>query len=218
LSERFVVLTGCSGGGKSSLIGELRRRGFAVVGEPGRRVVREEVARGGGALPWSDMRAFLDRVVEVALEDRQAAERSEGWVFFDRSLVDAGAALENLGVDGALAALCEERRYRQQAFFAPPWREIYVGDAERRHGFDEGVAEYERLTRAYAALGYDAVPLPKTCVPARADFVLARLASGGCATPGEQEAEEHAVRERRDQDRDDGGRRDREDEATEKHG
>ncbi len=35
--DRFVVISGCSGGGKSTLISELSRRGYDVVEEHGRR-------------------------------------------------------------------------------------------------------------------------------------------------------------------------------------
>jgi hypothetical protein len=37
LNEHFVLITGCSGGGKSTLLAELRARGHPVVEEPGRR-------------------------------------------------------------------------------------------------------------------------------------------------------------------------------------
>ena len=37
--DRFIILSGCSGGGKSTLLAELARRGFATVEEPGRRIV-----------------------------------------------------------------------------------------------------------------------------------------------------------------------------------
>jgi AAA domain len=40
--NRFVVISGCSGGGKSTLLIELGRRGYATVEEPGRRIVKEE--------------------------------------------------------------------------------------------------------------------------------------------------------------------------------
>ena len=40
--NRFIILSGCSGGGKSTLLAELARRGFATVEEPGRRIVIEE--------------------------------------------------------------------------------------------------------------------------------------------------------------------------------
>jgi len=60
-------------------------------------------------------------------------------------------------------------------FLAPPWREIYVSDPERRHGFEDAVAEYDRLTEAYGALGYDVVTLPRAGVAARANFLLGVL-------------------------------------------
>ena len=59
--DRFVVISGCSSGGKSTLIAELGKRGHAAVEEPGRRIVKEELASGGSALPWVDRIAFALR-------------------------------------------------------------------------------------------------------------------------------------------------------------
>ncbi len=61
---RLIVISGCSGGGKSTLLDELRARGCAVVSEVGRRLLREELACGGTALPWADPTAFLRRKIE----------------------------------------------------------------------------------------------------------------------------------------------------------
>jgi predicted ATPase len=85
----FVTLSGCSGGGKSTLLAELARRGYATVEEPGRRIVRQELAENGSALPWIDAGAFLRRAIAMALADREAAAGHQGWVFFDRGLIDA---------------------------------------------------------------------------------------------------------------------------------
>jgi predicted ATPase len=173
--ERFVVISGCSGGGKSTLLAELARRGHAVVDEPGRRIVRDELQRAGAALPWVNGTAFARRAIEMALADRVAASRLAGWVFFDRGLVDAAAALEHLTGEPAPATLGGAHRYHQRVFVTPPWREIYVEDAERRHGFDAAVAEHERLVEAYASLGYTVVMLPKSAPARRADFLMRAL-------------------------------------------
>lgn len=174
MSDRFVVLSGCSGGGKSSLLAELARRGFATVEEPGRRIVAEEVANGGSALPWVDAAAFARRAIDMALADIESAP-GEGWVFFDRGLVDAAAALEHLTGEPLVQRLVRAHGYYRQVFLTPPWPEIYVTDPERQHGYDEAVAEYHRLVQAYAALDHEAVVLPKVDVAARADFVMAML-------------------------------------------
>jgi predicted ATPase len=54
LENRFVLISGCSGGGKSTLLAELSARGYPVVKEPGRRIIAGEFASGGSALPWGD--------------------------------------------------------------------------------------------------------------------------------------------------------------------
>jgi predicted ATPase len=175
MSDRFIVLSGCSGGGKSTLLAELRRRGHGVVEEPGRRIVELELESGGGALPWMDMAAFARRAIELSLADRDAARALPGRVFFDRGLVDAATALEHATGEATAERLGRSHRYNRTVFLTPPWPEIYAADPQRRHGFEEAVAEYERLRRVYSMLGYRAVELPKVGVETRADIVLAEL-------------------------------------------
>jgi predicted ATPase len=177
LSDQFVLITGCSGGGKSTLLAELRARGHEVVEERGRRIVSQELEAGGHALPWVDPLAFTHRAIEMALADREAAKTRSGWVFFDRGLIDAASALEDRTGQPVLEALDALHRYHRRVFIAPPWPEIYVTDDERRHAFEDGLPEYRRLEKALPALGYEVIRLPKVAVAARADFVLTTLSS-----------------------------------------
>ena len=175
--DRFVVISGCSGGGKSALLEELRRQGYPTVEEPGRRIVKEQLLVGGTALPWTDKVAFARRCIAMALSDRKAARRLKGrWVFFDRGLIDASVALRHLTGEPALNAIKRSHRYHQRVFLAPPWPEIYATDNERRHSLDAGVAEYQRLVNEYPALGYEVTILPKVGIAERAEFVLRTLA------------------------------------------
>lgn len=174
MAKRLVVISGCSGGGKSTLLAELTRRGFAAVDEPGRRIVAEEMAGEGRALPWVDLAAFAERAVAVAREDFSHAAGLEGDVFFDRGLIDAASALAS-AQGGALEDIVGDVRYHEQVFLTPPWPEIYQEDPERRHGLEAGIAEYERLLVDYRALGYDVHLIPKAPVGERADYVIERL-------------------------------------------
>src|SRR5690348_14895470 len=163
--DRFVIISGCSGGGKSTLLEALSRRGYPTVEEPGRRIVKEQLLGGGTALPWIDKVAFARRAIALALSDRKAARRLQGrWVFFDRGLIDASVALWHLTGEAALSAIRHAKRYHQHVFLVPPWPEIYVTDSERRHNLDAGIAEYQRLVDAYPALGYEVTVLPKVGV------------------------------------------------------
>jgi predicted ATPase len=173
--DRFVVISGCSGGGKSTLVAELASRGYAVVEEPGRRVVQEEIAVNGAALPWADGAAFARRVMAAALADRAAARRLDGWVFFDRGLIDAATALQHMTHEPTLERIGLLHRYHRRVFFTPPWPEIYATDAERRHDLDAAIAEYDRLLSVYPSLGYEVIALPKVGVSERAEFILHTL-------------------------------------------
>lgn len=176
--DHFVMISGCSGGGKSTLLAELGRRGYTVVAEPGRRIIAEARAGTGGALPWEDPAAFARRAMAMSVADYQT---SSGLTFFDRGVVDAAVALEaTSGESGAP----EIARYRyDHLFLAPPWPEIYEKDEDRRHSLEKALSDYERVERAWRDADYAPVTLPRTDVARRADFVLAVLAgqlpSGG---------------------------------------
>jgi predicted ATPase len=157
------------------LLVELARRGFATIEEPGRRVVREELASGGDALPWIDTVAFVRRITAMAQAGYEAARSLPGPVFFDRGLIDAAVALKHLTGEVALTDLAARHRYASPVFLAPPWSELFATDAERRHDFTSAVAEYDRLAAAYPALGYDVVLLPKVSIAKRLAFILERV-------------------------------------------
>ena len=119
--------------------------------------------------------SFARRAIALALADRATADPHGGWVFFDRGLIDAAAALQHLTGEPMLTIYGQEHRYHSRVFLAPPWPEIYVTDTERHHGFDAAVAEYQRLLDVYPLLGYQVTVLPKVSVRERADFVLNTL-------------------------------------------
>jgi predicted ATPase len=172
---RFVIISGCSGGGKSTLLAELSRLGFATIEEPGRRVVREELTSGSDALPWSDLNAFVQRITAVAQLDYEGGRALPGPVFFDRGLIDAAVAFEHLTGEPIPADLSLRYRYSSPVFLATPWPELFASDAERRHDFASAVAEYDRLAAAYPALGYDVILLPRVSVAERLAFILERV-------------------------------------------
>lgn len=172
MTERFILLTGCSGGGKSTLLNTLAAQGFATVPEPGRRIISEEVACGGTALPWVDMGAFARRAMEVARTDLEAAQHCEGAVFFDRGLIDAAVALEHCGGAKVRDTFGATLPYARRVFVLPPWPALFVNDAERQHSFDAAVQEYQRIEQSLDDLGYHRYVLPKVTVEERAEIIL----------------------------------------------
>lgn len=178
-----ILLTGCSGGGKSTLLAALARRGYATFEEAGRQIVREETASGGRGLPWLDMDHFVDLMLARASAQFAAARAVPGPAFLDRGVIEAFAWYRRTGrtVPAPVEAAARTLRYGDPVFMAPPWPEIFAGDAERRHDLSAATAEYEAIVAVLAELGYRTVELPRIDVEARADFVLAAISAS--ATP-----------------------------------
>lgn len=168
----FFVLTGGPGVGKTTLLHALRSRGEICVEESARAVIREQVETGGAAVPWIDPDAFAHTTAarDIAVFDRLARETRR--VFFDRGILDSWRA-NGVPPSPALAAALRARRYNRRVFVAPPWREIYATDSERRQDWAEAEATFERILSNLDELGYEAVLLPKVSVAERAAFVLA---------------------------------------------
>ena len=164
-----ILITGCSGGGKSTLLSELNRRGYAIVEEPGRRLIA------AGITPWADLGGFLAAAAAMARADLGWHASATGPVFYDRGLIDALAGLERLDQGETADALDRMRPYLGGVFLAPPWPEIFVSDGGRQHDFGAAMAEYDHLARLLPDLGYEPMELPRTCVQDRADFVLDAL-------------------------------------------
>ena len=177
MPQRYVI-SGCSGSGKSTLLDALAVRGETVVQEPGRRVVRQQMGAGEDGLPWGDAQRFVDLCAATAIADFDAVVAPCNRAFFDRSFVDVAAAVARTGLrmPAGLPDALRTKRYCTTVFMSPPWRELFRQDAERRHGFDEAVAEYDALVPAYRGLGYRLEFLPSTSVVERLAFVLAVVA------------------------------------------
>lgn len=177
LSNIFTLITGCSGGGKSTLLDALGSRGYGTISEPGRRILASEIAGSGKNLPWVDMKAFAHSALNMARSDLKSAKGLSGTVFFDRGVVDAAVALQAAGGAPFSETLGTKLHYSRTVFLAPPWPEIFLEDEERRHDFKSAFEEYHRVEAALDELGYYAYVLPRASVEDRVAFVLDKLAS-----------------------------------------
>ena len=167
-----IILSGCSGGGKSTLLEALAARGHTTVAEPGRRIVRAELARGGTALPWLDVAAFAHACIDLALADLAAVAHHVGPVFFDRALHDNAIGLASLGLP--VPASAQVKPY-SRVILLPPWPEIRTTDPERRHDMGQALAEYDALTVGYPALGYPVTIMPKATLADRITWLSQTL-------------------------------------------
>ncbi|MGQ4273161.1 AAA family ATPase [Terrihabitans sp. B22-R8] len=176
-TDRFFVVTGGPGSGKTTLIEALRSIGHAATEEAGRGIIRHQSAIGGQALPWHDRVAFAELMLSWEMRSHEAAHLQSGPVFFDRGAPDVVGYLRLSGLPvpehAERAALAF--RYNRRVFVAPPWEAIFVQDTERRQDFAEAVLTYETMRKTYQGYGYEIVELPIAQLAERVAFVLAEV-------------------------------------------
>jgi predicted ATPase len=175
-TDRFFVITGGPGSGKTTLISALD--GIHRMPEAGRAVIQDELATGGGALPWRDPLAFAEKMLQRDIASWDTALQLDGPVIFDRGIPDVAGYLQlsGIAVPAHLVQAATERRYNRRVFIAPPWQAIFTQDAERKQTFAEAEATYRVMQTTYTKLGYELIALPLTSVEDRAAFVRAAIA------------------------------------------
>lgn len=170
----FHVVTGGPGSGKTTLIDALADAGFSRTVEAGRAIIQDQTAIGGPALPARDPVLFAELMLSWELQSYRSAQARPGPIFFDRGVPDIAGYYRLIGrtVPPHVATAADRFRYNRRVFAAPPWKEIFGQDAERKQSFDEAVRTFEAVTGAYRDFGYELVLLPLAPIPQRVEFVL----------------------------------------------
>jgi predicted ATPase len=177
-ADRFFVITGGPGSGKSSLLDALEAKNYRRSVEAGRAIIHQQVAIGGRALPWDDRLLFAELMLGWEMRSYEIAQQTAGIVFFDRGIADVAGYLRliNQPIAEHVQQAIARFRYNRRVFIAPPWQDIFIQDRERKQDFDEAIRTYEALRATYTDCDYDLIELPRAPVDERLQFVLDHLA------------------------------------------
>lgn len=164
-----VVITGVVGGGKSTVLDELKKSQIRVIDECARFLITKFQKEDPNKLPWNNRQVFQDIVESMQIENHKYNPRA----FFDRGLPDeiAYRTMYGMKVPMDLIDKCNKHRY-DRVFVFPPWEEIYKQDDVRKESFQEACKIYDLLVEGYGRLGYSLIEVPKTSIKERTDFIL----------------------------------------------
>ena len=131
--NELVVISGCSGGGKSTLLSELEKSGYSIILEVGREIVKEQIASGGQITPWQNPDQFCELMIRRSVEAYLLArdmKADKGVVFLDRSILDGVSYFKTMETKepDKYDQLIRDCGYHSVVFMAPPWEEIFVTD------------------------------------------------------------------------------------------
>lgn len=173
-NPNLYVITGGPGTGKTTVLYELRRRGFGIAKEVARQIIREQVESGGDAVPWADTKHYTHLMLERQIESFLALATASSPTFCDRGIPDVlcYSRIIQLADCSAISSACQTFRYNRKAFLLPPWPEIYTTDSERKQTLDQAIETYHLMLAAYRDCDYEIVEVPEGAVEFRADFIL----------------------------------------------
>lgn len=175
MSRRFFVITGATGAGKTDIINELKKRGYHCVEEVARHIIQEQTRIDGDAVPWKNLQRFKKMMLDQFIKTyAQAMKHAEEITFFDRDVLDLIAYDRLTGQEPSLELQKAVKTlvYNNKVFVLPPWKEIYLNDAERKQTYEETVKIYDNLVKVYKEYGRELIEVPKMSVEKRADFII----------------------------------------------
>lgn len=174
MSNKWYVLTGGPGSGKSTLITELQKRGHNTVKESARNYTNKQSKHGISAQTIRKNEKAFQEAVFKEKEIIHDALSEEVLTFFDRGYHDTVAYLEHFGHEVAdfIEEVCGEFKYAKVFLLDMlPYEndEARIEDEETAHGI------HAALKQAYEESGHEVIEVPVMPVKERADFVLQHL-------------------------------------------
>jgi predicted ATPase len=170
------ILTGTPGSGKTSILHELKRQGYAVVEEAATDVNARELGL-GNAEPWLQP-DFIDSIVRLQKQRQlEAATLPVELQWYDRSPICTLALSRYLGYPASASLVEEIERieregiYQRRVFFI-----AHLGFCQptevRKITFEESLVFEKIHEETYASLGYDLLKIAPEALSERVHRII----------------------------------------------
>lgn len=173
------ILTGTPGSGKTSILHELKSKGYAVVEEAATDIIALEHMHSN----FEEWRQpdFIDKIVSLQKQRQiEAASSPYEIQFYDRSPICTYALSQHLRYPPSACLLEEMERiereniYQKQVFFIENLGFCQPTEA-RKISFEESLV-FEKIHLAtYASFGYSLIKIPPYPLPQRVESIIERF-------------------------------------------
>lgn len=177
MKTKKIVITGGPGTGKSTLINELKKRGYTCLEEISRQVTLNAKKDGIDQLFLTNPLLFSELLLKGRHQQYQEADKLNADItFFDRGVPDVLAYMDFIGdtYPPSFINACENAVY-DTVFILKPWEDIYISDNERYENFEQALEIHDCLLNTYQKYDYNLIDVPFGSIKNRTDFILKAL-------------------------------------------
>ena len=171
-SNRYVI-TGVPSSGKTTVLEELKKRGFVIYPEAARVLIDKEIAKGKSIKDIRRNEAeFQKKVLMIKVGTERLAPKDKV-VFFDKAIPDSIAYYQVCGLDPEeVLKFCYKKQYKKIFFFEQlPFENDYA-----RVEDNKTVKNLNKLLKkGYEDLGYKVISIPAISVQERVEKILSEI-------------------------------------------
>ncbi|WP_136482824.1 AAA family ATPase [Cognatitamlana onchidii] len=181
MSIKKIVITGSAGTGKTSVINNLKTKGYYCFDEFIRELTSETKKEVDASNHVSnpivfakDSLEFNSRLLKGRIDQFNKADNTNKNIcFFDRGIPDVLAYMDvfNQAYNATFIEACTKHQYTS-VFLLPPWKAIYKTDSGRFESFEEVLKIHNQLESTYTKLGYPIIKVPFGTVEERTRFII----------------------------------------------
>ncbi|MDQ3020366.1 MAG: AAA family ATPase [Bacteroidota bacterium] len=171
--NNYFILSGAMGGGKSTILKQLREKGYLCIDEPARQILEEQRSIEGEGVPEKNPELFVQLMLSRSINQYKINSKYNDVVFFDRGIPDliAHADLSNTSRKVYINA-SKVYLYNKNVFMFKGWKEIYTTDDERKMDFDSAKKFGVSVSDIYKELGYNIIDVPFISVEKRVEYII----------------------------------------------
>lgn len=134
-----------------------------------------EYQKKGIAQPFKSIpKEFSEKLLEGRVKQfLQANHYNDSLFFYDRGVQDIIGYMyfANKKIDNPFTNTSKLYHY-DQVFILPPWEKIHITDDQRHENFEEAVAIFKNINKAYIDYGHTPIEVPFGTTQERVNFIL----------------------------------------------
>ncbi len=169
-----IVITGAPNSGKSSLIAYIKKKGFKVIEENARKIIKKELKKQNGFLPWTNILEFQKIVFN---EQKKKEAEIKDLTFLDTGTIEGIAYLKKKNIE-----IPEEIKNHKHIYDKVFILERIKGenfDGIRRESDKDSEELHKLILETYEKLGYKPVFIPLMGIEKRFEMIKKNLEKDG---------------------------------------